>query len=146
MAGCEVSYNRNQTVTTTVTLHRCTAMVQRCMYIDRYTGRNEALLDLTAQSPHRVNTYLIPACLCVLTDDSSPAKDNCVDMCNVSFDQRKRTLLLLAHCHCTASFEIKCMEELFICFCMPSLVQHLTAVVCGDGRVCCLHPRPCRHT
>ena len=53
-----------------------------CMYAYR---KEEALLHFTLPSLI-VNADLIGHMpLCVLTDDSSPAKDNCVDMCNCQY-------------------------------------------------------------
>ena len=82
---CEVSYNRNQTLTTTVTLCRAQTWWCRgvCMYACIQEGRSLASLPTPLLI---VNADLIGHMpLCVFTDDSSPAKDNCVDMCNCQY-------------------------------------------------------------
>ena len=57
-----------------------------CMYVCMYAYRKEeALLHFTLPSLI-VNADLIGHMpLCVFTDDRSPAKDNCVDMCNCQY-------------------------------------------------------------
>ena len=86
---CEVSYNRTQTLTTTVTLCRaqtCGAELYVRMYVCMHTGRKKPCFTSHSLPSLIVNADLIGHMpLCVFTDDSSPAKDNCVDMCNCQY-------------------------------------------------------------